>query len=78
MAKYLESFINGEVLDFNIYSNLTLVEMLCLITFHKQRLPPSTSLVWLEMVFKVVAWDISGSYSVFLGISEVYRRYTSY
>ena len=30
------------------------------------------------MVFKVVAWAISRIYSIFLGISHIYRRHTYY
>lgn len=33
------------------------------------------SCLYLEMVFKVVTWAIPGSYSVFLSLSHVYRRF---
>ena len=43
--------------------------MLCLKPSHNWLPKPDIFCFYLEMVFKVMAWAISGSYSVFLGIS---------
>lgn len=72
-------FISGEDIDLNLYNSHTLVNCVFLETSCDQ-IPtlPTPSCLWMEMVFKVMAWVIWGSYSAFLGISHVYRKYTCY
>ena len=55
VTKSLEILISGEVRDLNLHDNLTLV---CCALPH--------NLLYLEMVFRVTAWAILESYSVFL------------
>lgn len=76
------AFISREGNYLNLYNNFTLFTVLCLITYHNcLSLTSVFFCLQLEMIFKVVAWVILESYSVFSGCLtciHVYRRYTCY
>lgn len=76
--KSLETLNNAQGNDFNLCNSLTVFTALFLVTsITGFPLQPSIFCLWLEMVFKIVAWAIR-RITVFLGVSQVHRTYKFY
>lgn len=78
MTIFLETLIYGEGKDLNLCNNLTFGYCAFPGTSHNWLPHPDFFCLYLKVVFKVVAWAVLGSYSVFLGVSHVHRRNICY
>lgn len=73
MTKSLEIFLNGESKDLNLPNNFIFVYCAFPDNF-PQPASPSFNIFWfwLKMVSNILPWAVSGSGSVFLGLSCIY------